>query len=176
MLVGVALGGIIHDHYEHEQHHEPAHEPEHDTDHEHKVEHEHATSHQSFKIHHFHAVPVYVKKEDQKYLKHPVEISGVKHQLKVNGVYGVKGSNLFWLIRSTYFQLVHPETEKHHGYGLVLENHTEEKNHKDLGHHEQHEEYHFEPSEHHDFGGESSHDSHHQYHDINLHHHSDHSD
>lgn len=70
--------------------------------------------------------------------------------------------------------MVHPETEKHHGYGLVLENHTEEKNHKDVGHHELHGEYHFEPSEHHDFGGgEEHHDSHHQYHDINLHHHSD---
>lgn len=79
LLIGVALGGIIHDHYEHHEHEEP----EHDTDHEHKVEHEHATSHQSFKIHHFHAVPVYVKKEDQKYLKHPVEIAGVKHKLKV---------------------------------------------------------------------------------------------
>ncbi|KAG4076375.1 hypothetical protein HA402_005818 [Bradysia odoriphaga] len=150
LFAGVALGGIIHDHYEHHDEHNE-HEPEHDTDHEHKVEHEHATSHQSFKIHHFHAVPVYVKKEDQKYLKHPVEISGVKHKLK----------------------LVHPETEKSHGHGLVLENHTEEKNHKDLGHHEHHEEYNFEPSEQHDFGGESSHDSYHQYHDINLHHHSD---
>lgn len=74
--MGVALGGIIHDHYEHQ-------EPEEETDHHHKVEHEHATSHQSFKIHHFHAVPVYVKKEDQKYLKNPIEISGIKHKLKV---------------------------------------------------------------------------------------------
>lgn len=72
------------------------------------------------------------------------------------------------------FQLVHPETEKHHGYGLVLENHTDEKSH--IAHHDHHDEgdYHFEPSEHHDFGAaEASHDSHHQYHDINLHHHSD---
>lgn len=69
--------------------------------------------------------------------------------------------------------MVHPETEKHHGYGLVLENHTEEKNHKEIEHHGDHGDhgdYHFEPSEHHDFGEESSH---HQYHDINIHHHSD---
>lgn len=77
-MIGLTFGGIIHDHYEH---HEP--EPDHETDHHHKVEHEHATSHQSFKIHHFHAVPVYVKKEDQQFLKHPIEVSGVKHKLKV---------------------------------------------------------------------------------------------
>lgn len=49
------------------------------TNHDHKVEHKHATSHQSFKIHHFHPVPVYVKKD-----KHPIEIGGVKHKLKVS--------------------------------------------------------------------------------------------
>ena len=77
-LFAAAFAGVIHD-YEH--HEEPHHIEE--TDHHHKVEHEHATSHQSFKIHHFHPVPVYVKKEDQHLLKHPVEISGVKHKLKV---------------------------------------------------------------------------------------------
>ena len=74
-MFGLAFGGVIHDHHE-----EPS---ESETDHHLKVEHEHATSHQSFKVHHFHAVPVYVKKEDQHYLKKPVEIGGLKHKLKV---------------------------------------------------------------------------------------------
>lgn len=59
-------------------HAEPA---KHETKHEHK--HKPATSHQTFKIHHFHAVPVYVKKEHQHLLKHPLEIGGVNHKLKV---------------------------------------------------------------------------------------------
>lgn len=54
-----------------------------ETAHHHEVDHKHATSHQSFKVHHFHAVPVYVKKEDQKYLKDPIEVGGLKHKLKV---------------------------------------------------------------------------------------------
>ncbi|XP_055610205.1 histidine-rich glycoprotein-like [Uranotaenia lowii] len=74
-----------------------------ETEHHHNIEHKHATSHQSFKFHHFHAVPVYVKKEDQHFLKHPIEVSGVKHNLK----------------------LVHPETEHNHNHGLTLENHSE---------------------------------------------------
>lgn len=57
---------------------EPA---KHEAKHEHK--HKPATSHQTFKIHHFHAVPVYVKKEHQHLLKHPLDIGGVNHKLKV---------------------------------------------------------------------------------------------
>lgn len=73
----MTLAGVIHDYGD------SKHEHKEDTDHHSKVEHEHATSHQSFKIHHFHAVPVYVKKEDQHFLKHPVEVAGVNHKLKV---------------------------------------------------------------------------------------------
>ncbi|XP_021709342.1 histidine-rich glycoprotein [Aedes aegypti] len=85
-----------------------------ETEHHHNIEHKHATSHQSFKIHHFHAVPVYVKKEDQQFLKHPVEVSGIKHNLKI----------------------VHPETEHNHAHGLTLENHSEfdSKLHGGYGH------------------------------------------
>lgn len=72
-LFALSLAGVIHDE-------EPM---ESETDHHHKIDHEHATSHQSFKIHHFHAVPVYVKHEDAHYLKNPVEVGGVKHKLKV---------------------------------------------------------------------------------------------
>lgn len=60
-----------------------------ESEHHHKIDHEHATSHQSFKIHHFHAVPVYVKHEDLKYLKHPVEIGDISHKLKVGPFVGV---------------------------------------------------------------------------------------
>lgn len=73
-LFTIALGGVIHDE-------EPL---EAETDHHHKIDHEHAQSHQSFKIHHYHAVPVYVKHEDQHLLKNPIEVGGVKHKLKVN--------------------------------------------------------------------------------------------
>lgn len=72
-LFTIALGGVIHDE-------EPL---EAETDHHHKIDHEHAQSHQSFKIHHYHAVPVYVKHEDQHLLKNPIEVGGVKHKLKV---------------------------------------------------------------------------------------------
>ena len=72
-MFALSLAGIIHDS-------EPL---ESETDLHLKVDHEHATSHQSFKIHHFHAVPVYVKHEDQHYLKNPIEVGGVKHKLKV---------------------------------------------------------------------------------------------
>lgn len=86
-----------------------------ETEHHHVVNHKHAESHQSVKFIHYHAVPVYVKKEDQKYLHHPVEIGSNKHKLK----------------------LVHPETEQHaKGYGLTLENHSEYKNHKIEPHHD----------------------------------------
>lgn len=72
-MFAVSFAGVIHD----------AEPLESETDHHHKIDHEHATSHQSFKIHHFHAVPVYVKHEDQHYLKNPIEVGGVKHKLKV---------------------------------------------------------------------------------------------
>lgn len=72
----MAYAGIIHDHHTHES-------IEAETDHHHKIDHEHATSHQSFKLHHYHAVPVYVKHEDQHLLKNPIEVGGVKHKLKV---------------------------------------------------------------------------------------------
>ncbi|XP_063709264.1 uncharacterized histidine-rich protein DDB_G0274557-like [Culicoides brevitarsis] len=106
METAVTLAGVIHDDGEGAE-----------THHHHKVDHEHATSHQSFKFHHFHAVPVYVKKEDQQFLKHPVEVGGIKHKLKI----------------------LHPETEHAKGHGLTLENHGEEHHahhhhHHDSGH------------------------------------------
>lgn len=107
-LFAVTLAGVIHEHAD--EHHgagggdgETA-----ETEHHHHIEHKHAESHQSVKFIHYHAVPVYVKKEDQKYLHHPVEIGSNKHKLK----------------------LVHPETEHAKGHGLTLENHSEYKNHK----------------------------------------------
>lgn len=107
-LAAVTLAGVIH---EHSGDHHEAHPAE--TEHHHHVQHKHAESHQSVKFIHYHAVPVYVKKEDQKYLHHPVEIGSNKHKLK----------------------LVHPETEHAKGHGLTLENHSEYKNHK-VEHHE----------------------------------------
>lgn len=74
-IFAIAYAGIIHDH--------SSEGLEAETDHHHKIDHEHATSHQSFKVHHFHAVPVYVKHEDQHFLKNPVEVGGLKHKLKV---------------------------------------------------------------------------------------------
>ncbi|KFB42897.1 hypothetical protein ZHAS_00010656 [Anopheles sinensis] len=74
LFVGVCYAGLVHHHQDDDDVSE--------TEHHHNIEHKHATSHQSFKFHHFHAVPVYVKKEDQQFLKHPVEISGLKHNLK----------------------------------------------------------------------------------------------
>lgn len=79
-VVATTLAGVIHDDYGHGG---GGGGGSSETDHHHEVEHKHATSHQSFKVHHFHPVPVYVKKEDQHLLKHPVEVSGVKHKLKV---------------------------------------------------------------------------------------------
>lgn len=89
LMFAVSLAGIIHDS-------EPL---ESETDHHHKIDHEHATSHQSFKIHHFHAVPVYVKHEDQQYLKNPIEVGGVKHKLKVKNRWIKSVSGVF----STHF-------------------------------------------------------------------------
>lgn len=105
-LFAVTLAGVIH---EHSGDHAAASDGDTaETEHHHHIEHKHAESHQSVKFIHYHAVPVYVKKEDQKYLHHPVEIGSNKHKLK----------------------LVHPETEHAKGYGLTLENHSEYKNHK----------------------------------------------
>lgn len=67
----------------------------------HEIQHEHAKSHQSVKLEHFHPVPVYVKKEHAHLLKHPLEKGKSEHGIK----------------------LLHPKTEHHHGYGLVLEEH-----------------------------------------------------
>lgn len=71
---------------------------------------------------------MYVKKEDQKYLSHPVEIGSNKHKLK----------------------LVHPETAHAKGYGLELENHQETISHKIEPHHHHHEYKHEEPQPHHE--------------------------
>lgn len=107
-----------------------------ETDHHHKIDHEHATSHQSFKIHHFHAVPVYVKHEDQQFLKHPVEVGGIKHKLKVSVClcFYRERVHFFSVTKSCaiikfkiYIQVLHPKTEQHHSHGLTLENHTEGK-------------------------------------------------
>lgn len=109
-----------------------------ETHHHHEIDHKHATSHQSFKFHHFHAVPVYVKKEDQQFLKHPVEVGGIKHKLKVFSPF-----HAFFLQKLLFiyhfFQILHPETEHPKSYGLTLENHGEEHHahhhhHHDLGH------------------------------------------
>lgn len=111
-LFAVTLAGVIHEHSgEHSRDAEAS-----ETEHHHHVNHKHAESHQSVKFIHYHAVPVYVKKEDQKYLHHPVEIGSNKHKLK----------------------LVHPETEHAKGYGLTLENHSEYKSHKVEPHHDHH--------------------------------------
>lgn len=104
-LVAVIFAGVIH---EHEEHSAPHDGQTAETEHHHHVNHKHAESHQSVKFIHYHAVPVYVKKEDQKYIHHPVEIGSNKHKLK----------------------LVHPETEHAKGHGLTLENHSEYSNHK----------------------------------------------
>ena len=85
-----------------------------ETEHHSHIKHKHAESHQSVKFIHYHAVPVYIKKEDQKYLHNPVEIGSNKHKLK----------------------LVHPETEHAKGHGLTLENHSEFKSHKVEPHYE----------------------------------------
>lgn len=106
----MTMAGVIH---EYEGHKVADYEPS-ETEHHHKVEHKHAESHQSVKFIHYHAVPVYVKKEDQKYLAHPVEIGSNKHKLK----------------------LIHPEAQHAKGYGLTLENHSEFKNLKQSPHYE----------------------------------------
>lgn len=127
-MFAVTFAGVIHEHSG--EHHQGAADGDtSETEHHHHINHKHAESHQSVKFIHYHAVPVYVKKEDQKYLHHPVEIGSNKHKLK----------------------LVHPETEHAKGYGLTLENHSEYKNHKiEYPHHEHHEHH-----DHHSAGSES---------------------
>lgn len=129
----------FHDLGQHEQHadyehveYAPAHESGGDhgeTELHHHVDHKHATSHQSVKLHHFHPVPVYIKKEDMHLLKKPVEIGGTKQKVKV----------------------LHPETEKNHNYGLVLEEYVESKLHHYGGDHGGHYE---EPSHYEGYGHE----------------------
>ncbi|XP_020801797.1 histidine-rich glycoprotein [Drosophila serrata] len=141
-LVLLAASGALkihdyhhHHHQEHEEyeHHDGGHEhhqePEHEeTELHHEVDHKHATSHQSVKFHHYHAVPVYIKKEDQHLVKKPIEIGGTKQKLKI----------------------LHPKTEHNHNHGLVLENHSESHLHEH-GHYEEpvHHEEHYEHYSHH---------------------------
>lgn len=64
-----------------------------ETDHQLKISHEHATSHQSFKLHHYHAVPVYIK--DHHLLKSPIEVGGLKHIHKVRmNIHGIEYGEL----------------------------------------------------------------------------------
>lgn len=126
-VVAVTMAGVIH---EHSGEHHKGHDAETaETEHHHHVKHQFAESHQSVKFIHYHPVPVYVKKEDQKYLHHPVEIGSNKHKVK----------------------LVHPETEHAKGYGLVLENHSEHENLKILPHPHHSYDHH----DHHHAGSES---------------------
>lgn len=134
----MAFAGVIHEH-----HNGGGDEEISETEHHHEVDHKHATSHQSFKFHHFHAVPVYVKKEDQEFLKHPVEISGIKHNLKI----------------------VHPETEHHHGHGLTLENHSQFE-HKGLGQHYDLGHAGSENVDHNEYGAQNDYHQYQQYHQV----------
>ncbi|KAG5680786.1 hypothetical protein PVAND_010272 [Polypedilum vanderplanki] len=110
-FIAVTMAGLIHEHHGGDSGDIS------ETEHHSHVDHKHAQSHQSVKFIHYHAVPVYVKKEDQKYIHHPVEIGSNKHKLK----------------------LVHPETEHSKGHGLAIENHSEFKSHKiEYPHHDTH--------------------------------------
>lgn len=117
----MTLAGVIHEQAEAEHHDGEVAE----TEHHHHINHKHAESHQQVKFIHYHPVPVYIKKEDQKYLHHPVEIGANKHKLK----------------------LVHPETAHAKGHGLELENHSEHISHK-IEHHGHHDYKHEEPAAH----------------------------
>lgn len=55
-----------------------------DTEHHVEIKHEHGTSHQSFKMHHFHPAKVFIKKQDHQYLKKPIEVGVTKHSFKVD--------------------------------------------------------------------------------------------
>lgn len=163
-LFTIALAGVIHD----------AEPIEAETDHHLKIDHEHAQSHQSFKIHHFHAVPVYVKHEDQHFLKNPVEVGGVKHKLKVINVH-IMSRQQNAPLHFREFQVLHPKTEHSHSHGLTLENHTEEKDNRLHGY----EQYgglessnNYRTAEGHETEGaeEQADYSQHQFQDINVHH------
>ncbi|XP_023174489.1 histidine-rich glycoprotein [Drosophila hydei] len=126
-LLALSSALKIHD-YEHEEH--AKYEPEHEeTEVHHEVDHKHATSHQSVKFHHYHAVPVYIKHEDQHLIKKPIEIGGTKQKLKI----------------------LHPKTEHNHNHGLVLESHSESHLHEH-GHYEEpvHHSEHYEHYAHHE--------------------------
>lgn len=117
----------IHDyggHHQHAEYKQEAEEHAEETEVHHEVDHKHATSHQSVKFHHYHAVPVYIKKEDHHLVKKPVEIGGTKQKLKI----------------------LHPETPKNHNHGLVLEEESETKLHEH-GHYEE-PEHHLEHYQH----------------------------
>lgn len=144
MLVPAAFTLKLHDYGHEEEHHGFEDHGDHhveldqhddhyhaeDTEHHHEIEHKHATSHQSLKFHHFHPVPVYIKKDE-----HPLEIGGTKSKLK----------------------LLHPETKHSHGHGLVLEHHVD-SHHAHHGHEHEHEQHDFGHHEHdfahheHDYG------------------------
>lgn len=75
------------------------------------------------------------------------------------------------------YQVLHPKSEHHHGHGLTLENHTEEKDHHD--HHaggyeyggaesNQHQQY--RTVENDDLGAQGHELSRHQFQDINVQH------
>ncbi|XP_013108501.1 uncharacterized histidine-rich protein DDB_G0274557 [Stomoxys calcitrans] len=127
LLVASAASLKIHEYaeYKHEGGEHEAHHGGEEIEAHHEVEHKHATSHQSVKFHHYHPVPVYIKKEDQHLVKKPVEIGGTKQKLKI----------------------LHPETKKNHNHGLVLEEHSESKFHH-IGHHEEEPEHHHHEEEH----------------------------
>ncbi|KAM3961996.1 cuticular protein glycine-rich 9 [Aphomia sociella] len=103
LAVVTAYPGIIHEEAPQLEHHALIGE----SGHHHQIQHEHAKSHQSIKFEHFHPVPVYIKKEHQHLLDHPLEKGKSEQNLK----------------------LIHPETEHNHGGGLVLEDHRLDTEH-----------------------------------------------
>ncbi|XP_028160395.1 histidine-rich glycoprotein [Ostrinia nubilalis] len=108
LAVAAAYPGIVHEHHEAPQLEEKYdHALIGESGHHHHIQHEHAKSHQSIKFEHFHPVPVYVKKEHQHLLEHPLEKGKSEQNLK----------------------LIHPETEHSHGGGLVLEDHRLDTEH-----------------------------------------------
>ncbi|XP_059062808.1 uncharacterized protein LOC131855548 [Achroia grisella] len=103
LAVATAYPGIIHEEIPQLDHHAIIGE----SGHHHQIQHEHAKSHQSIKFEHFHPVPVYIKKEHQHLLDHPLEKGKSEQNLK----------------------LIHPETEHKLGGGLVLEDHRLDTEH-----------------------------------------------
>lgn len=72
-------------------------------------------------------------------------------------------------------QVLHPKSEHHHGHGLTLENHTEEKDHRIYDHYgvsETNQQYRTVENNQDDIiVGQPGPDlSHHQFQDINVHH------